>query len=372
MSCSAADQLFLREVQCVGRGQRGQQFALVTQVVQDHHLFAVRLRELPTRLGIPNRQRQSPLRRAPGTPADAHAPADQRPEHREEAPRVALDRAGVRAVHGHVAEAVEQRLPRNANVVERQAAVVDAVEPGLGTAVLDGDAGRRRSALVADRHHERVNAPRLAARDELREHHRRVPVARGVADVLLHGAAIRGVHDELGAVRVVRRGGPQMLDVRTMTVLGHREAAEQLQVLDPAQVPLMVPPGAQQLHGTAEQPPLHPGLDHERQVAEAEHLERHDRTAGVAPAAVGLVEAQPRPVGRGDRLQLLEDPGPVRFDPEVDRILVRLDRHLRPDIGAQRGPTAVQDGRQGLRIDLGGDGRHGDSCQWAAGGSRGS
>ena len=178
-------------------------------------------------------------------------------------------------------------------MVEAQPAVVHAVEPGLRSVVADGDTGHRVAVVVADRHQPGVHAPALALGDQLGEDDGHPAVLGGVADVVLAGGLVRGVQVEAAGLRVVGARGAQLLDVGAVPGLGHGEAARQVEAHDVAQVGVVVPLGAEQLHGTAEQPPLDAGLDHERQVAERQHLDRGDRAAGVVVAAVLLREAQP-------------------------------------------------------------------------------
>src|SRR5690606_17233729 len=103
----------------------------------------------------------------------------------------------------HVAVAVEEVLARNADVVEVQATVVDAVQAALDAVVLAPDAGQELAVVTAQRHEEAVYAVIDAARDQLREHRRRLAVQRRVAEVVLPGTAERGVDDELLGLRVV-------------------------------------------------------------------------------------------------------------------------------------------------------------------------
>ena len=94
-----------------------------------------------------------------------------------------------------------------------------------------------------------------------------------------------------------------------MTGLGHREAAQQVKVDDLLDVGLVVALGAQVLDGPAEQPPLHTGLDHERQIRHRQHLDAGDGCADVTVAAVFLLESVlSRTPGRHD-LQLLGNLG---------------------------------------------------------------
>src|SRR3712207_8291839 len=54
------------------------------------------------------------------------------------------------------------------------------------------------------------------------------------------------------------------------TTLFRSEAAGQVEAHDVAQVRVVVPLGAQGLHGTTEQAPLDAGLDHQREVGEGD------------------------------------------------------------------------------------------------------
>ena len=114
---------------------------------------------------------------------------------------------------------------------------------------------------------------------------------RGAADVVLARGTGGGVDDELLRRRVVGRRGLERLDVAAVTGLRHREAAEQVEVDELLDVGLVVTLGAEVLDGAAEQPPLHAGLDHQRQVGHREHLDLRHRGADVAVAAVLLLEA---------------------------------------------------------------------------------
>ncbi len=127
-----------------------------------------------------------------------------------------------------------------------------------------------------------------------------------------------------------------------MAGLGHGEAAEQVEVDEPLHVRLVVTLGAEVLDGPAEQPPLHAGLDHQRQIRHRQHLDLGDGRADVTVAAVLLLEpVLGRPVG-GHDLHLLAHLGPG--DDGVRRV-VRAE-HLVGEFFAHPvlhvAPTAVQ------------------------------
>jgi hypothetical protein len=279
-----------------------------------------------------------------------------------------IDRARVRAVRSHVRVPVQQRLARHPHTAEPQAPVVDAVQPGLRTTVLDPHPGHRPARLVADRHQERVHTVRPVADDELREHHRHPPVAGRVADVVLACLVVGGVDRE--PVVGERGRGAQVLDVRTVAGLGHREAARHVERHDAGQIALVVAPGAEHLHRATEQSPLDTGLDHQRQVAVAEQLERHHRAADVALAAVRAVEPEPRVSARHQLTQLLEHLRAVRLAVEVVGVGELRRGHPVPQPPAQLGPASIEDGRERAGIHLFGHGssipRHGTGHTFSA------
>ena len=150
------DQLVLRELQRVGRGQRRQQRALVREVVEDHDL-APRPGggELAARVAVPDGdvegQRGRPRRHHPATLTRPRTSVPSMVKKRRVSFSIGL-RVG--AVRGDVAVAVEQRLARHPHVVEVEPAVVDAGEAGLGPQSLDRDAGAaacRRSSRIGTR-----------------------------------------------------------------------------------------------------------------------------------------------------------------------------------------------------------------------------
>ena len=299
-------QFVLGELQRVGLGDQREQPALVHQVVHDEHLvLGSRCLELPALQGIPGRDVQGHPRGGAGAAAHGDPAADQGAEHGEEATALVLDRRAVAAVLGDVGVLVEQVLPRDAHLVELDAPVVDAGQTALVVTVRGGDTRQVVARIVADRHHEAVHAVTLALGDELSEHRRHPCRFRGIADVVLARGRGGGVDDELAGLRVVGGGGFQRLDVTAVTGLGHREAAQQLQVDDLLDVSTVMPFGTQVLDRAAEQAPLHACLDHQRQIAHGEHLDLGDRGADITVAAVLLLEAVlGRAAGRHD-LELL-------------------------------------------------------------------
>ncbi len=146
--------------------------------------------------------------------------------------------------------------------------------------------------------------PFAVGRDQLREDRGDTRGFGGTADVVLARRAGRGVDHEFLRRRIVGGRGLQGLHVAAVAGLGHREAAQQVQVDDPLHVGLVVTFGAEVLDGPTEQTPLHAGLDHQREVGHGEHLDLGHRRADVAVAAVFLLEPVfGRPVS-GHDLQL--------------------------------------------------------------------
>ena len=155
------DEPVLRERQRVRLGQRDQQPPLVRAVVhQQRFLLGAGGAELAPLERAADRDRQRHLRRADRRAADADAALDERPEHREEAPRRVLDRAEVGAVLVHLRELVEQVLARDTHLVEPQAAVVDAVEARASRR--SPRSARRRTARRARRGSARAARARRA------------------------------------------------------------------------------------------------------------------------------------------------------------------------------------------------------------------
>src|SRR5947209_13012551 len=101
----------------------------------------------------------------------------------------------------------------------------------------------------------------LAVDDQLREDDGYPTVARGVADVLLESVLGRRVDHELAALTVVGGGRLELLDVRAVARLGHREAPRKLERGGPLQVAFVMDLRAQLLDRAAPEPELHPELD---------------------------------------------------------------------------------------------------------------
>ena len=208
------------------------------------------------------------------------------------------------------------------------------------------------SPVLADRDHERVHAVPLAGHLELGEDHGELGVRGGVADVVLVGLGLgRGDH-ELARVGVVRRDGAERLHVGAVAGLGHREAAHQLPGDQVGEVRLVVPLGAELEDRAAEQPELDADLDQHRQVAEGQGLERRERRADVAAAAVLLREAHPGLAGRGHLDHDLLDPLAERRP--VEGLGLLEDRGVLGEVGAHQaadlGVLAVE--QRGQRRDV--------------------
>jgi hypothetical protein len=189
----------------------------------------------------------------------------------------------------------------------------------VNTSVSALSAGRRRSAyrarvplLVADRHQDRVHAVHRAARDELAEDRGHPGVAGGATDVVLARIPVGRVHDELVGRLVEGGGGGQRLNVAAVAGLGHGEAAGQREGGDVVHVGRVVALRAEVQDGTAEQPPLHPGLHQQRQVAVGQHLERHDRPADVPVTAVLSGDPAPPVTERREGLHAVGDQRALR------------------------------------------------------------
>jgi hypothetical protein len=150
------------------------------------------------------------------------------------------------------------------------------------------------------------------------------------------------VDDELLGGRVVRGGGLEVLDVAAVAGLRHREAADEVEVDEVADVGVVVHLRAEVLDRSAEQAPLHAGLDHEREVELGQHLDARDRHARVARSAVLLGEARGRDAGGHQLLELSERAFPRLVQAEV---VVEGEVHLGeldPRLLAHVAPLAVQ------------------------------
>ena len=245
-------------------------------------------------------------------------------------------------------------------MIEEEPAVVDSGQTHLGAAVRDGDPGRRLPGIVTDGDENAVHPVVLATDDELGEDGGHPAVPGSVADVVLAGAGVGGVDDDLVGFGVVGRGGVQVLDVGAPAGLRHRETPEQAAVDDGGQVCRVVPLGAQVGDRAAEEPELHAGLDEEGEVDVAEHLEGRDAAAVVTRAA--LLGRQPHG-GKGLRGELVEEAGRAlavvlhghRALRWTEVIGVEIAARLLPD----RVPTPVEDTPEVLGHKVsGGSGAH--------------
>ena len=154
-----------------------------------------------------------------------------------------------------------------------------------------------------------------------------------------------------------------------MAGLGHREAAHQLPGDQVAQVGVVVRLGAELEDRAAEEPELHADLHQHRQVAVRQRLERGDRGADVAAAAVLLREAHPGLAGRGHLDHDVLDPLAEVVDATAPRPR-RGSRRTRRGWcapGCGLGVLAVEQRGQGRYVDLGLDvsGLHAvPRCRW--------
>src|SRR6202012_1747636 len=129
---------------------------------------------------------------------------------------------------------VQQVHPGNANVVENDAAIVDARQTTLVLTVRRGHTGQVVAVGVADRHqdamHTVVDLLTVFGGEELGEYRCDGGGFGGTADVVLARGGSFGVNDELLGVRVVGCGRLKGLHVAAVSGLGHRETAAQLEV----------------------------------------------------------------------------------------------------------------------------------------------
>ncbi len=132
----------------------------------------------------------------------------------------------------------------------------------------------------------------LIADDELSENDGRPGVQGGVADVVLASRQVRSVDHQLVGVRVESGGGANGHHIGSVTGLGHGEASECPQRTGIGQVLLMMVPGAQLSDRPTVQTPLHTGLDHERQIYRADHLDRSHRTARIRVLQIEQTDLQ--------------------------------------------------------------------------------
>ncbi len=149
------------------------------------------------------------------------------------------------------------------------------------------DAGQRFSGVVAERHQSACTPWPLAAGHQLGEHDGDPAVARGVADVVLAGRVVRGGDDELARLR--RRtsrwsGAPRTSEPCPVSVIAKQPSSSPEMIAGRYAAWCGSVPSA--LTAPPNSPHCTPGLHHDRQVAVAEHLGRHDAAADVAGAAV--------------------------------------------------------------------------------------
>ena len=135
-----------------------------------------------------------------------------------------------------------------------------------------------------------------------------------------------------------------------MPRLGHGKAAGQVERHDVRQVALVVHAGAQRLHGTAEQPPLHAGLYQQRQVGEPEHLERRELATDVVSPAECLLEPEALATLPRERVGLGDDAGPVLLRAERGHRLKPLRANVVTHRLADVPPSSVENTAQRLGI----------------------
>ena len=94
---------------------------------------------------------------APALPPTVTRPRISVPEHREEPPVRVVDRRRVGAVAATSPYLFSRFIPRDPDVVEHDAAVVDTGQAALVVAVRRGDAGQVVALVVADRDQHAVH-----------------------------------------------------------------------------------------------------------------------------------------------------------------------------------------------------------------------
>ena len=182
--------------------------------------------------------------------------------------------------------------------------------------------------LVADRHDERVDAVRLAARAQLRENGGDPPVDGGVADVVLARGERRRMQVELARLRIVRGGGLDVAHVRAVADLGHGEAARQIDGRGRGKVFLVMVVGAEPQDAAAPEAKLHAELDDQRDVVKPERLERRHEAREIVAAADGFRQVQEADALPRDLARPLEH---LRAQPCRVRAAVVAERRLRED-----------------------------------------
>lgn len=178
--------------------------------------------------------------------------------------------------------AIEEAIDGNAQALEPQPAVIDAVEPVLVAGVAGAHARHGRAIVLADTDEYGVNALAGASHVELREYHGPARVVRGAADPLLARGLAGRVDLELARLVDVRRRGLDRGHVGAVTDLAHREASELLARGD-LREPRVMSLGPERPDRATVETELHADLDEQREVAVRELLEHrreHREVAG--------------------------------------------------------------------------------------------
>ena len=153
--------------------------------------------------------------------------------------------------------------------------------------------------------------------------------------------------DECVAGKVVGRRGVDRLHVGAVPRLGHREATRQLHRHRGSQVALVVPLGSQPADHPAKEAVLHADFHQQGEVNERDRLERRERAAHVAFAAVLARKKQSSALRLADHEGLLQHPGAVILDGESVPRSEQLRRaDLGPNLLPDSGPAAVHEGAQ--------------------------
>ncbi len=182
---------------------------------------------------------------------------------------------------------------------------------------------------------------------------RGLAVERGVAEVVLPGAAERRVDDELLGGGVVGRGGADGRDIRAVPRLGHRERARQFEVDHVAQPRVVVLLRPELVDRGAEQSPLHAGLDLQARIGEHELHEPGEIGAVVLQAAVLLRERAARAAPLDEESQLAEHAVTVfRHGLTLDAPERGVLDHL-AGLAAGLAPRPEQQVGDGIEVDAG-------------------
>ena len=234
------------------------------QIVEQNDLAgAPRRLELGPFLGVVQRYRQRDLGSAARSAGHADPALDQRAQHGEEAFGLVLNGSSVGAVGLDLPVSVQQRGSRYPHSGEPQLAVVDAVQPGLETTIGDPNARLGRALGVPDRHQEGMHAVALATGHQLGEHDRqsRRPARRyrctpcGTSRPECRSRTRRWP----GRRSPWCPGRPRPSRGRARSWRSSRAAFQWRY----RQIPLVVLGVTQMQDGSAEQPELHAGFDHQ-------------------------------------------------------------------------------------------------------------